>query len=141
MNRRELLTGGALSGLIGSGRLPASAAAAAQAPPTSERALQRVAEAINELRDELREERQFTEIGAIRAAQKQYLRSNGRLPDFMDVGADVWFQAYDWHVRWQQPIEQARDGQGRLTLALNQTLLVLRADLQATYIGLPYDAR
>ena len=141
MNRRELLTGGALSGLIGTVTAPASAAAAAQSLPTPERLLQRVADAIGDLRDELRDERQFTEIAPIRAAQKQYLRSNGRLPDFIDVGADVWFQVYDWHVRWQQPLEQARDSQGRITLALNQTLLVLRPDLQATYVGLPYDAR
>jgi hypothetical protein len=33
------------------------------------------------------------------------------------------------------------DPQGRLTIAVNQTLVVLRADVQPTYLGLLFDAR
>ena len=63
------------------------------------------------------------------------------MPDFIDVGSDLWFAAYDWHVRWQQPITIARDAMGRTTLALLQTALVLRPDSAANYLSLPYDAR
>ena len=102
---------------------------------------ERIAAALDRLRDELRGERAFTEIGSIRDAQKTFLRQNGKMPDFIDVGSDLWFAAYDWHVRWQQPITIARDAMGRTTLALLQTALVLRPDSAANYLSLPYDAR
>ena len=139
MRRRDLLSTGAFGALLGSGGVSAGAAQASV--PASERALERVAEAIGELRVELRDQRQFTEIVPIRTAQKVYLRSNGKLPDFIDVGSDVWFQVYDWHVRWQHPLEQGRDAQGRLTLAMNGTLVVMRPDALASFVSLPYDAR
>ena len=139
MRRRDLLSGGTLGALLGSAVVPSSAAQASG--QASDRAIDRVAEAVGELRAELRDQRQFTEIAPIRAAQKTYLRSNGKLPDFMEVGSDVWFQVYDWHVRWQHPLEQGRDAQGRLTLAMNGTLVILRADALANFVGLPYDAR
>lgn len=139
MRRRDLLSTGTLGALLGSAVVPVDAAQSSGQP--SDRAIDRVAEAIGELRAELRDERQFTEIAPIRAAQKTYLRSNGKLPDFIEVGADVWFQIYDWHVRWQLPVEQSRDPQGRLTLAMHGTLVLLRPDTLANYIGLPYDAR
>jgi hypothetical protein len=125
--------------LIASVAAPTSALAAQSA--SSDRSLERVADAINELRIELHDERQFADIAPIRAAQKQFLRSNGKLPDFIEVGADVWFQIYDWHVRWQLPAQESRDPQGRLTLAMNQTLIILRPDTQGNFVGLPYDAR
>jgi len=102
---------------------------------------ERIAAALDRLRDELRGEQAFTEISAIREAQKTFLRQNGKMPDFIDVGSDLWFAAYDWHVRWQQPITIARDAMGRTTLALLLTALVLRPDSAANYLSLPYDAR
>ena len=142
--------------LIGSGILGsvASAFAASEAEPAAAVAQasrgahevpdgdgERVAAALDRLRDELRGERAFTEIGSIRDAQKAFLRQNGKMPDFIDVGSDLWFAAYDWHVRWQQPITISRDAMGRTTLALLQTALVLRPDSAANYLSLPYDGR
>ena len=48
---------------------------------------------------------------------------------------------YDWHVRYQQPINVARNADGRYTLLLMSSLLVMRPDVQGNYIGIPYDAR
>ena len=144
MTRRSLLTTGLATGVlggVGAGIGSAARLEAAQSAAGSERTLEHVASAIAELRDELRQERQFTEIAPIRTAQKQFLRQNGKLPDVIEVGADVWFQAYDWHVRWQLSPTEGRDGQGRLTLAMNQTLVVLRPDAQPGFVGLAYDAR
>jgi hypothetical protein len=140
MRRRDLLSGGTLGALLGSAVVPASAAGQASGQ-ASDRAIDRVAEAIGDLRAELRDQRQFNEIAPIRAAQKTYMRSNGKLPDFIEVGADLWFQVYDWHVRWQHPIEESRDAQGRLMIAMNGTLVILRADALGNFMGLPYDAR
>jgi len=140
MTRRSLLTAGVLGSVGGTVSSAASPEALQAGSADSERTLERVATAIAEVRDELRQERQFTEIAPIRTAQKQFLRQNGKLPDVIEVGADVWFQAYDWHIRWQVTPVEGRDGQGRLTLAINQTLVVLRPDAQASFVGLPYDA-
>ena len=57
------------------------------------------------------------------------------------MGSDLWFNAYDWHVRWRQPITIGRDAMGRTTLQLLQTGLVLRPDSAANFMSLPYDAR
>ena len=80
-------------------------------------------------------------VAGIRDAQKTFLKVNGKLPDFIDVGIDPWFAAYDWHVRWQQPLVLGRDAAGRYTLALMQTLLVLHPESPATFMSLPYDGR
>jgi hypothetical protein len=139
MQRRDLLTAGALGTLLGA--LVAPAEAAQSSASNQDRGLDRIADAIAALRTEWRGERQFPELAPIRTAQKTFLRANGKLPDFMELGADIWFAVYDWHVRWQHPIVEGRDPQNRLTLALNGTQVILRADVVGTYVGLPYDAR
>ncbi len=100
-----------------------------------------IVRALNDLRNEVRTQRQFPEIGALRDAQVTFLRSNGKLPDYIDVGTDLWFAAYDWHIRWQQPLNVSRDPSGRLTLVLISTLLIMRPEAQGNYVSLPYDQR
>lgn len=140
MRRRDLLMSGTLGSILGALGAPAPAAAAQAG--TSERALvERLVDAIADLRRDLNEQRTFTEITAVREAQKQFLRANSKLPDFVEVGTDVWFQVHDWHIRWQVPLQQGRDAQGRLTIALDQTLVVLRPDVLPGYVGIAYDAR
>jgi hypothetical protein len=129
--------GGALSALVG--ETPAAASSEAVSPEqTSE---ERVAREIMALRDELRTERQFTELAPLREAQRVFLRANGKFPDYIEVGFDVWFAVHDWHVRWNQPLAIARDNVGRYTIAVNQTLVILRSDVAGTFVGIPYDNR
>lgn len=139
--RRDLVTGGVLAGVLGALASGAAAAAPAAEAQTSEQAVERIARAIADLRAEVRDQRVFSEIATIREAQKQYLRANGKLPDYIDVGADVWFGVHDWHVRWQQPLAIARDPLGRYTIVVLQTLVILRADTLGSFVGLPYDVR
>ena len=98
-----------------------------------------VARAIDTLRQELAKERVFTEIAGIRDVQIRYLVANGKLPDFLEVGTDVWFQVHDWHIRWNQPLNIGRDLQNRPTLTLMQTTIIMRPDMVGSYIGPPYD--
>jgi hypothetical protein len=79
------------------------------------------------------------ELALVREAQKTFLRANGKMPDLIEVGWDMWFAAYDWHVRWQQPVNVGRDPTGRYTLLLFQTLLILRPEMPGGYVGVPYD--
>ncbi len=136
--RRELLSGTALGGLLGAGR----AAEAGDGAPQDRMDLSGVVKALEALRATLIDTRTFSEIADVRDRQKQYLRQAGKLPDFIEVGVDVWFDVYDWHVRNLQPATIGRDAVGRYTIGLMETVLIMRPDLpSARYIGVPYDNR
>ena len=130
----------ALLGLV-SEATSAEASAGGPAPEQQvpERAVDRITDAIAELRLELRTQRQFTEIDAIREAQKQFLRANAKFPDFIEVGAELWFAVHDWHVRWQQPLTLGRDPLGRYTILLNATTVIMRTDSTGNFLGQGYD--
>jgi hypothetical protein len=108
-------------------------------PQASEQSLERIARVVADLRAEFRDHWDFPELAAIRELQKRHLRANGKFPDYIEVGVDVWLAVHDWHVRWQHPLAISRDANNRLTIALLQTLIVLRSDVAAAFIGLPYD--
>ena len=134
VSRREMLGSGALGGVLG-------AFAGPEAQRSGDVDLAPVVRAVNELRDELRNQRRFPEIAGLREAQLVFLRQNGKMPDFIDVGSDVWFAAHDWHVRWQQPLNITRDPSGRLVLVLFSTQLILRTEADRSYMSLPYENR
>ena len=142
--RRSLVTGGVLGGVLGAitagDNVEASAAPVAGADVTDDM-VAKIVQAISGLRTEVQGLRSFHEIAPLRDAQLTYLRANGKFPDYMDVGTTIWFAAHDWHVRWMQPLSIGRDNQGRYTLVLNQTTLVMRTDASATFMSLPYDNR
>jgi hypothetical protein len=140
ISRRRVLGSGLLGGVLGLAAGDRTEAAPA-AQQISERAVERIADAIAQLRTELQVQRQFTELTPIRDVQKVFLRANGKFPDYIEVGSDIWFGVHDWHIRWQQPLTLGRDGLGRYTLMLNQTLLILRSDVLANFISQPYDNR
>jgi hypothetical protein len=137
MFSRRALLGGGLGTMLGSlAATPTAAQGSADAADDAS-----VAKEVAALRDELRIQRQFTELTAVREAQRAFLRLNGKFPDYMEVGFDVWFGVHDWHVRWQQPMTLGRDALGRYTIALNQTVLVLRPDVAGGFTGIAYDNR
>jgi hypothetical protein len=139
MIRRRQVLGGALAGGVFGALAEPEVEAAAQSSDRVD--LAPIVRALNDLRGEVRVQRQFVEIAALREAQLVFLRSNGKLPDYIDVGTEHWFAAHDWHIRWQQPLNVSRDASGRLTLVLMSTLLILRPEAQPNYMSLPYDQR
>lgn len=46
---------------------------------------------------------------------------------------------YDWHVGTYQPLAVSRLADGRYTLQLMQTTLVLKPDVEDNYISTPFD--
>ena len=134
IGRREMLGGGVMGGVMG-------AFAVGDAQRGDARDAAEIVKALDDLREEIHKQRLFSEIATIREAQLTFLRGNGKLPDYIDLGTDLWFSAYDWHVRWQQPVTVGRDPAGRLTLQLLATQLVLRSDAQGNFMSLPYDQR
>jgi hypothetical protein len=141
IDRRTLLAGSVMGSVLGALAGDSAAEANPGQDDRADRGIARVSEAIAEIRDELRQERLFTEIRGVREAQVTFLRANAKFPDYIDVGIDAWFAVHDWHIRWQQPLAIGRDPQGRHTILLNETAIVMRIDAAPTFIGLPYDSR
>ena len=140
--RRDLLSGGILGGLLGGvGDETAPAGESAQQRQQAIEDFSQVVDAIDKLRQQIAKDAAFTEIAGVREAQKTFLRVNQHLPNFVDVGAGPWFNVYDWHVRWQQPLNLGRDPLGRYTISYLGTTITLRSEMPDLYMSLPYDER
>ena len=70
----------------------------------SPQAAQELVSALKEIRMTIAAGESFAEILPVRSRQLDFLKAQGRFPDFIDVGADVWYAVHDWHVRLQQPL-------------------------------------
>jgi hypothetical protein len=141
IHRRSVLTGTVLGSALSALAVPAEAAGVEPAAQNSERQLEDVANAVRAVREELARQYTFWEIASVRDQLRTFLKANGKFPDFLEVGVDVWQQIYDWHVRFQQPISFGRTAEGRYTILLMATNVVMRPDMAANYIGLGYDNR
>ena len=130
--RRDVISGGLVGSLIGGGGGQAA---------TDRAALEEIASSVRDLRRSFESQQDFHEIGLVRARVTEYLRAQMKFPDFLDIGTDLWWTVYDWHVRNVQPIVLNRDVQGRYTMQFLATTLVLRPDLVPNYLGTPYDSR
>lgn len=99
----------------------------------------------NEMIVELREIRRAVSIDGtqaittIRAAQRTYLKNSSRFPEFVDVGYDVFQSVVDWLVAVRQPVTINRLTDGRYTVALFASTIVLRPDFPDNYVGQGYD--
>ena len=139
MDRRHLIGSGVVGGLAGLFSDRAEAGEVAQSRGGAD--TRELVAAIEEIRDTLRAQQQFGEIAAVRDALQQFLRTNGKLPDFVEVSLERWFAVYDWHIKWQQPLTLGRDANGRYTVLLMQTAVILRTDTLPGFVGIPYDLR
>jgi hypothetical protein len=149
--RRRMLGTTLFGGLLGSA-IPASVSArsrtAAEAGPdeqnnqSSERQLTEIADALKDLRKAIEAPQgAFVEILPIRQKQVDYLKATNKFPDFIDVGLDVWFAVHDWHIKHLQQPALGRDANGRYTMSVMGTQLVMRPDLVPTFVSAPYDSR
>jgi len=99
----------------------------------------------SEMVSELREIRRAVSIEGtqaitlIRGAQRTYLKNSGRFPEFVDVGYDVFQSVMDWLITVRQPVTINRLTDGRYTMALFASTVVLRPDFPDNYVGQGYD--
>ena len=107
----------------------------------SDRAAQDIAGAVKDITAAIRAQRSFDELSPVRQKQLEFLHGQGKFPDFIEVGSDVWLAVHDWHVRHLQPITLGRDATGRYTIILMNTVLILRHDAAPSFVGTPYDNR
>jgi hypothetical protein len=138
--RRRMLGTTLFGGLLGSA-IPA-VDAADQSNQTSEHQTMEIVNALKDIRRAIEAPQTgFGEILPIRLKQMDYLRATNKFPDFIDVGLDVWFAVHDWHVKHMQQPALGRDANGRYTLSVMGTQLVMRPDLVPSFISAPYDSR
>ena len=78
-------------------------------------------------------------IALIRGAQRTYLKNSSRFPEFIDVGYDVFQSVVDWLIAVRQPVTINRLTDGRYTVALFASTIVLRPDFPDNYVGQGYD--
>ena len=142
IDRRQLLTAGGLLGALAPGG-EGTATAYGEGQMSDRQAADVLAalKNISSAIEAVAAHESFAAILPLRNRQVDYLKANGKFPDFIDVSADVWMGAYDWHVRLLQPLTLGRDSTGRYTLMLGYTALVLRTDVAANFISAPYDNR
>ena|SRR5436190_23297164 len=138
IDRRELLT---LGGLLGIAPARANGEGAAVGQNSNDSSWRDIAAELQKIRLLVAERQSFGELDVVRKSQFDYLRANGRFPDFIDLGITPWLTIHDWHIRMQQPLVLGRDNNGRYTMMLGFTTLVLRPDWVVTAIGIPYDQR
>jgi hypothetical protein len=139
MDRRHLVSGGLLAGLAGAFGFPSAAAAAPQRRDESD---ERTAAAVDELRKVVDRGLQVSpELARIREQQRIFMRGNQKFPDYLEVGIGVWESVYDWHVRHQRPVVVGRTTDGRYTMPVMETLLILRPEQAETFVGFGFDAR
>lgn len=137
MNRRAVITGSILGTMVSALAAPAEA----QGGQASDRIVEEVARAVQAVRDEIKRQYEFSDIAPVRAQTWSYLRANGKFPDFIEVGTDIWQRVYDWHVRFQQPISLGRTAEGRYTILLMTTNVIMRPDMAPGFVGVPFDNR
>ncbi len=133
ISRRDLLASS-----VGAGALIAPGDARATATQDDARYF-------SEMLSELREIRRAVSvdgtqaIAQIRAAQRTYLKNSGRFPEFLDVEFDVFQSVMDWMIAVRQPVTINRLTDGRYTIVLFASTIVLRPDFPDGYVGQGYD--
>lgn len=81
----------------------------------------------------------FGFVPKLREAYTQYWRGNGKFPDLCEVGSDVFYDIYDWHVKNGQPIPVSRLSDGKMSITFMYTQLIVRVDQAPNFIGVPFD--
>jgi hypothetical protein len=142
--RRTVLSGAA-AGLAATA-LPGLGEAAVEPQGRDDRERE-IVDTLRQILGELRDQRNVCGdpgcafVDRIRQNQKIFFKANGKFPDFVDVGVDVWERLYDWHVRTMQPLNVTRLGDGRLSMSFMLSTLVLRADVGNDFVSQAYDAK
>jgi hypothetical protein len=139
MDRRHLVSGGLLAGLAGAFGFPSAAVGAQQ---RRDEGNDRTAAAVDELRKVVDRGLDVSaELAKIREQQRLFMRANQKFPDYIEVGLGVWYSVYDWYVRHQRAVTIGRTTDGRYTMPVMETLLLLRPEQAESLVGFGFDAR
>lgn len=140
LSRRDVIAGGVVGSLAGASATPAEA----EQPEQTTAVLRQMEDHLEQLRGAF--DRAFNTvslsvgpIGRLREVFEQFLRANGKFPDFCEIGARVFYDVYDWHIRNRLQLVVLRQADNRYTIQFMFTTLVLKFENQVDFIGYPYD--
>jgi hypothetical protein len=142
LSRRELIAAGVAGGLTTTSEAAVPLVAEQQlADRDGQREIQRAIDRIESvLRDSLlTNSLAHGMVGKVRASMEQFYRTNAKFPDFIDIGLNIFMELYDWHVKYSQQLMVTRGTDGRYWMQFMFTTLIVRAEVDVNYIGLPYD--
>jgi hypothetical protein len=137
LSRREVLAGGIVGGLAGESS--ASPSEEQQADREGQREIQRAIQGIAGSITNAFPPVADRNIPTLRKSFETFLRSNGKFPDYCDIGTNVFYEIYDWHIRNRQQMVVTRQVDNRYSIQFMFTLLILRHENEPNYIGFPYD--
>ena len=141
ISRRELLTAGMAGGLSSSADATPVAATESQEVAGMLQAISRDIRALDSTlsRAALSNAVVFGLVEKVRAQFETFFRTNQKFPDFIDVGLGVFLDLYDWHIKNRQQLTITRGADGRYWMQFMFTTVIVRAEHDANYIGIPYD--
>jgi hypothetical protein len=140
ISRREVVTAGVIGTLAGA---PA-VAAEQQGDPAAVKALSDIHNQLQTIRSVLENGLRGPGlsgglIGPLRDRFTTHMRSAGKFPDFMEIGTEVFYDVYDWHVRYNQQIQITRIAEQRFSIQFMFTQLIVRWEQDPRYLGVPFD--
>ena len=145
MMRRRDVVAGAVLGTLSTVALPATEEGEQSGDIVAmERGLANIRQQLEQIKvvlDEGLRQNSLTHglVVPVRRAFDQFLRTNAKFPDFVEIGSAVFVEIYDWHVRHNLPIQIARSSDNRMSIQFMFTQLILRHDQDGAYVGIPYD--
>ena len=142
LSRRDLMTAGFAGGVaVGAGREAPAETVQGQPDREGQREIaRRIAEIDDTIsRALLSNGVTFGLAAKVRAQMESFFRTNQKFPDFVDIGVGVFMDVYDWHIRNRQQLVVTRGPDGRYWMQFMFSTLILRAEYDAGFIGIPYD--
>ena len=141
ISRREVMTAGML-GTLGTAS-PSAIAEIQQDVQAIKEGFKNVEDALKDLRAATDQglrgnSMNYGHVGSVKDKIARFARLSGKFPDFCDIGIDVFYDVYDWHVRQQQQINIVRMSDQRIAIQFMFTQLLLRWEHEPNYIGTPY---
>ena len=139
MNRRIAIRSGLLAGLVAAAlAAPFDATAGAQGSDAQVvQALKDVESAVRRLEGD--RNAHWGQVRRVQEQQRTFLKAWHRYPQFIEVGVRVWDGLIEWHVREQQVLNVTRASDGRYVMSFMFTTVLMRPDLEETYVGMGFD--
>lgn len=142
ISRREVVTAGVL-GTLSTGA-SASPAEAVQDGPVIRAGLTEIKAELADLAEKIQSglissSLDIGRVGQVKSRIETYLKTSGKMPEFIEIGTSVFFDIYAWHVKQQQQINITRLGEQRMMIQFMFTQLILRWEQDSNYISAPYD--
>ena len=153
VTRRDVVTTGALGALAAAveggatvsaaGSASADASAAQSPELVSAQALRDISETMAEIRRLMRDAFIGPSVAngplvEIRRQFATFLKANQKYPDYCEIGPSIFTDLYDWHVRYQQPLELSRVD-NRTAIRFMFTWMILRPEQGELFVGIPFD--